>query len=666
MDLKTSPLSHHPRPEGPPNKNKNKNKSKRLKIYNHIFASFIITLLIIYLCHSSKNVKSHHQQVIKTIDRPLSFSLKHVYHHSTKDDEHIRLDVTPKWLTKNQDSLNIMGNDNKLWPQSLKDISNSNSPWSANYGLKTKHKLIRRMKQRNSDFVESYINWSHKVGSSNYKIDLEWIDEDVEVPDITDKNTVLLLAGMSADAYQEIPGLQNDWFPVYGGFNNSKNFSYGWNNTGLRGHIFVSDDKSTVVISIKGTSAALFYDGGGTVNDDKINDNLLFSCCCARVSYMWTTVCDCYKGGYTCDADCIEKELYGKDHYYQASLDIYRNVTSMYPNSNIWVTGHSLGGSISSFLGRTFGLPVVAFEAPGDLLPTRRLHLPLPPSLPPWLEYIWHFGNTADPIYMGVCNGASSSCSLAGYAMETKCHSGFQCIYDTVTDLGWHVNMLNHRIHTVIDDILYKYNDTAKCVVPPECFENCFNWKFINGNEDNPSFSTSSISEPTSESEPIHSTSVPLDGSSCVGRNWYGRCTSYIIPNITSFTSTVPTTSSHLHITSTKKEETLTSTLISTPVHSKAESYITTPPPSSSKYISTITTTTTETETCIRYNWYYKCVEYGPITSSSTSMIITPSPESSVHSTNKPEETCLKRNWRYQCIEYGSPDAQQVFKTSIK
>lgn len=67
----------------------------------------------------------------------------------------------------------------------------------------------------------------------------------------------------------------------------------------------------------------------------------------------------------------------------------------MYPDANIWligrstfllsttpflihVAGHSLGGSLSSLIGATFGVPVVAFEAPGEKLAASRLHLPSP------------------------------------------------------------------------------------------------------------------------------------------------------------------------------------------------------------------------------------------------------------------------------------------------
>ena len=61
--------------------------------------------------------------------------------------------------------------------------------------------------------------------------------------------------------------------------------------------------------------------------------------------------------------------------------NLYYNLTYMYPESNIWIIGHSLGGALASLLGVTFGAPVVAFESPGEKMASGRLHLPQPVSV---------------------------------------------------------------------------------------------------------------------------------------------------------------------------------------------------------------------------------------------------------------------------------------------
>lgn len=129
----------------------------------------------------------------------------------------------------------------------------------------------------------------------------------------------------------------------------------------------------------------------------------------------------------------------------------------MYPFANIWLVGHSLGGSLASLLGSTFGLPAVAFEAPGERLAAHRLHLPLPPpNYPPGLPRvpITHVYHNADPIPQGACTGAASLCAQAGYALETRCHLGKTIVYDTVGKLGWHVDVRKHVIQEMILNVL--------------------------------------------------------------------------------------------------------------------------------------------------------------------------------------------------------------------
>ncbi|TIC03918.1 alpha/beta-hydrolase [Wallemia mellicola] len=292
-------------------------------------------------------------------------------------------------------------------------------------------------------------------------------DIPVEMPDVTDRHTLLQLAQMTSNAY--IKQGSDEWIEPSKHFSGEV-ISFGWkkDDDGLRGHIFSTPDKKTVVIAIKGTSAGLIGGGGPSSKNDKFNDNLLFSCCCARVSWTWTPVCDCYNGGWQCHEECLETSIEKESVYYPVATNLYNNVSYMFPDSNIWITGHSLGGALASMLGLTFGVPSVTFEAPGDRLPSQRLHLPQPPAE---LSGVYHVYHTADPVAEGTCNGMLSPCNAAGFAMETRCHTGLSIVYDTVSKFGWAVDLRHHRIATVINEILeheWKDDDGVVYVPKPE------------------------------------------------------------------------------------------------------------------------------------------------------------------------------------------------------
>ena len=148
------------------------------------------------------------------------------------------------------------------------------------------------------------------------------------------------------------------------------------------------------------------------------------------------------------------------------------------PYSTIWLVGHSLGGALASLLGSTFGLPAVAFESPGERLAAHRLHLPLPPtstSYPFSSAYVespspppspnapvTHVYHTADPIPQGACTGIGSPCVAAGYALEARCHLGKSIVYDTVSKLGWKVDVRKHVIKEVILNVVEKEWDAGE------------------------------------------------------------------------------------------------------------------------------------------------------------------------------------------------------------
>lgn len=522
--------------------------SKRYSARN---ASVItVLLLLIYLIYINKETIqtkyqgsriNHDSGGDSTKDKTHTFTIKEIHFRplDEKTQSYGSLQVTPEFvnMAKSEFEQNVAvasGDNEDLYDKQLWSASIKSNPWTHQFTLKQGSIKMKRMVNRDPDYVESFLDYAHENPEMARKVHLDWVDETVLAPNVTDKETVISLALMSSNAYVRLP-YEGDWRNL-SDWNNDLNpdlsVGIGWDSDGVRGHIFSNDDSSVIVIALKGTSAQGLPGSGEdeTTDNDKLNDNVLFSCCCARVSYLWKTACDCYVKSYTCDEKCLEQELVRKDRYYQAVLDIYRSAVTAHPNSAIWITGHSLGGALASLLGRTFGAPAVAFEAPGELLATKRLHLPMPPGLPAYQEGVWHIGHTADPIFMGTCNGASSSCSIAGYAMETSCHSGKVCVYDVVTDKGWHVNMLNHRIHTVIDGILTDYDTVAKCKTPDACHD-CFNWNYVKGRDVPKKHKSSSSTASSTSAETSTLTVGPSPPekttTSCIGRNWIGICTEY-------------------------------------------------------------------------------------------------------------------------------------------
>ncbi|KAL1986864.1 hypothetical protein VTN96DRAFT_5517 [Rasamsonia emersonii] len=459
--------------------------------------------------------------------RPLTgrhqFSLRHIYHRGTYKypELHRKLDVKP---------------DTRLWVVSEdtglpEPLTEPPTPLVALSNPMT----IQRLADRRPSVIENHLAFARSSGVAATLSPSEWVMEDISGPDVTDKETVLTFAKMTLNDYIEEPGT-GDWEDINGRFNYSS--SFGWQSDGLRGHIYADETNSTIVISLKGTSPALF-DGAGTTTNDKINDNLYFSCCCGQGgSYLWRQVCDCQTAAYTGNLTCIIEALLDEHRYYRAAIDLYTNVTEIYPHAEVWLTGHSLGGAMTSLLGLTFGLPVVTFEAVPEALPAGRLGLPAPPGhdprRPQTRKYTgaYHFGHTADPVFMGTCNGASSVCTWGGYAMESACHTGLMCVYDTVEDKGWRVGIGTHRIKSVITDVLEAYDTVPACAPEEECYD-CELWKFFRSNG---SESTSTTTTTTSAT-----LTTMTRTSTCKTPGWWGCLDE---TTTTTTTTSIPTTTS--------------------------------------------------------------------------------------------------------------------------
>ncbi|KAL2911691.1 putative lipase atg15 [Polyrhizophydium stewartii] len=322
------------------------------------------------------------------------------------------------------------------------------------------------------------------------------------LPDPTDPGTVLTFARFTYDAYFEPD--DKGWVPVPG-WNVTGRF--GWQTGGIRGYLFVDDALGILVIVIKGTSLATPVGSGPTAQLDKLNDNLMFSCCCAKAGWEWTPICDCPRSSSECSASCLLRESNFEGSYYNLAQTIYLAVKEWFPrHTNIWMAGHSLGGALAALVALTNDLPSFSFESPGDLLFASRLGL-LPDVADPtdFLDSvpIHHFGNDGDPIFLGLCTGVTSSCYWLDYALETKCHIGKECLYPaddpqsrrlaamasatsparlSPRDENVHAqrSIQYHSIEFVIRKFLESATSVPKCAIKPQCLmTECPTWNFV-------------------------------------------------------------------------------------------------------------------------------------------------------------------------------------------
>lgn len=466
--------------------------------------------------------------------------------------------------------------------------------------VKSEAMTIQRLADRSKETIDGILEWGRMTGRPVQLADDDWTMDEIAGPNVTDQETVLSFARMASDAYILEPDT-GEWEDVGGGFNYTEDF--GWEADGLRGHIFADTENSTIVIGLKGTSPAMF-DGSETTTNDKINDNLFFSCCCGQGGqYLWRQVCDCQTSAYTCNSTCLVSALRDKNRYYYAALDLYHNVTALYPNAEVWMAGHSLGGAVSSFLSLTFGHPAVTFEAVPEAMPASRLGLPVPSGHQigsmQQRKYTggFHFGHTADPIYMGTCNAATSVCTIGGYALQSVCHTGHKCVYDTVKDFGWRVGIGTHKIVEVIRDVILKYDAPPKCEPYVDCTD-CYTWEYFesNGTE------TTTSSSPTTTSWSSSTTRTRTE--TCKTPGWWG-CLDETTTTTKSHGKTTVTTTSTTSTCKTPgwfgcKDETTTRTSMTYTSATAA------PAP-------TVTTTTsslpTPTSSCRYPGWFGGCLD---------------------------------------------------------
>lgn len=310
---------------------------------------------------------------------------------------------------------------------------------------------------------------------SMFKIGIDLKDG---TPNTLDPLTVSNLAKMTANAY--LRKGSPHWYEFFPKQTTERNNeSFGWDRTGVRGHLYVNEKKNRVIVAFKGTSTLLM--GGGTVARDRLVDNMMFSCCCARIDLSWSPVCDCYLPGRRCQKSCLQSAVSRSEaNYYEEALAITQQVQRLYPKAQLWFIGHSLGGALASLMARTLeNGAAVTFAAPGDSLFAERISLS---SANDGNARITHFGISSDPIYEGACQGPTSICYLSGYAMESKCRVGRECRWNLNNPINRY-DINTHRMQFLLERVIDEWRQGR--LPPPQCkradpnCKDCPEWKFI-------------------------------------------------------------------------------------------------------------------------------------------------------------------------------------------
>ena len=282
------------------------------------------------------------------------------------------------------------------------------------------------------------------------------------------------LAAMSYNVYNSISKIQlnactSEWIDIP----NTQVRDLSVANDSLRMYLFSNNNSHTV--AIKGTTmfwglaqnASFDQHTYSSAHNDKYNDNLFYSCCYYKKSSIFE---DCKKcetstdSTDTCCIDCYKDTLDFELNYFRIAVGIIENLKKEldFDNSDIIFTGHSLGGTIASYLGLYYNKTAVGFESPGDK------HYANLVGFNEKRDNIYHYGHDADPLFLGDCG---SLCTSLGYHVDTKCHVGNTCLYKAKEKLGNTESILNHRIDYIIKHIIPHWeNDLPECI-QEECSE---------------------------------------------------------------------------------------------------------------------------------------------------------------------------------------------------
>lgn len=271
----------------------------------------------------------------------------------------------------------------------------------------------------------------------------------------------------------------------------------------VKGYVFSNENNSINFLAFKGTSLWAFPDGKSSFND-KFNDNLFYSCCFYKQSSIFKN----YVNKTECEnEDDNDKLIFQNDQIHQIesktrcfkkcydnTINYELNYLTMtenaieklrmkklidFENALIIFTGHSLGGTVSTYLGLKYSKQVFTFQTPGnkhyfDIMKDSMNFNYTDDDL----KNIYNFGHNSDAIMNGNCG---TTCWLFGYSIYTKCHLGNKCIYDSKTKLGISESINSHRLAYIHDNIItYWKDDFPECEFENKCEEdNCKTWELV-------------------------------------------------------------------------------------------------------------------------------------------------------------------------------------------
>lgn len=307
-------------------------------------------------------------------------------------------------------------------------------------------------------------NYNVNINSNNYDMLFTFNQNNLHI----DYNNVKNMALLSYNAYLELD--DNNWEKVP--YETNKTISNNFDT--IRGYLFKKDTVN--IIAIKGTTINFVPFILNTVKNDRFNDNMFFSCCYYKQinefnKYLNQSICNGNANEKICNKQCYKESLGIDLNYINVITEIIEMIKKdiNFDIETVIFTGHSLGSFLANIMGMKYNKQVIGFDSPGTRHYVEML------NLIGKTDQIYNFGHTADSIMHGDCQ---SLCKTWGYNLDTECHIGNTCIYDSKKKLGYFDSIRYHQLKWIIDYILpYWIDDFPECIYNKECKErNCDKW----------------------------------------------------------------------------------------------------------------------------------------------------------------------------------------------